>query len=394
MITGSLQVKNDTYYAVLNLYVDGRRRPKWISTNLPVRGNKRKAESVLNELINEYETNIAFSTGSAGADQMFLNYLYSWLENARSSIAIMTYQSYHSMIKGRIEKYFRPKKITLGQLTAQQLEEFYRSILSDDCTTNTVIHYHAIIRRALQTAVRKDIIPQNPADKLDRPRKNSYTASFYSVEEMQTLFDAVSGDPIELCVKLAAYYGLRRSEVLGLRWEAINFKEKLISIQHKVIEYENDDGKTVLLGEDTLKTKSSHRTLPLLPEVEKLLLAEAEKQKMYRRLFKKSYCTDYLDYICVDQLGKLLYPNYLTEHFTWVIEKYGLRKLRFHDLRHTCASLLLANKVSMKQIQLWLGHSTFATTADIYAHLDYSAQVETGAVMNSMYGKPEADPKA
>lgn len=91
MITGSLQVKNDTYYAVLNLYVDGRRRPKWISTNLPVRGNKRKAESVLNELINEYETNIAFSTGSAGADQMFLNYLYSWLENARSSIAIMTY---------------------------------------------------------------------------------------------------------------------------------------------------------------------------------------------------------------------------------------------------------------------------------------------------------------
>lgn len=394
MITGSLQVQNDTYYAVLNLYVDGRRRPKWISTNLPVRGNKRKAESVLNELINEYETNIAFSTGSTGADQMFLNYLYSWLENARSSIAIMTYQSYHSMIKGRIEKYFRPKKIALGQLTAQQLEEFYRSILSDDCTTNTVIHYHAIIRRALQTAVRKDIIPQNPADKLDRPRKNSYTASFYSVEEMQTLFDAVSGDPIELCVKLAAYYGLRRSEVLGLRWEAINFKEKLISIQHKVIEYENDDGKTVLLGENTLKTKSSHRTLPLLPEVEKLLLAEAEKQKMYRRLFKKSYGTDYLDYICVDQLGKLLYPNYLTEHFTWVIEKYGLRKLRFHDLRHTCASLLLANKVSMKQIQLWLGHSTFATTADIYTHLDYSAQVETGAVMNGMYGKPEADPKA
>ena len=116
------------------------------------------------------------------------------------------------------------------------------------------------------------------------------------------------------------------------------------------------------------------RTLPLIPAVGIILLEEKEKQEMYRRLFKKSYCRDYLDYICVDQCGKLLRPNYVTEHFSWLIEKYGLRKVRFHDLRHTCASLLLSNGISMKQIQIWLGHSTFSTTADIYAHLDYSAQ--------------------
>ena len=207
---------------------------------------------------------------------------------------------------------------------------------------------------------------------------------------MLTLFDAVSGDPLELCVKIAAYYGLRRSEVLGLRWSAIDMEHKTISISHKVIEAEVD-GKFVPMGEDVLKTKSSFRTLPLIPAVGIILLEEKEKQEMYRRLVKKSYCRDYLDYICVDQCGKLLRPNYVTEHFSWLIEKYGLRKVRFHDLRHTCASLLLSNGISMKQIQIWLGHSTFSTTADIYAHLDYSAQEASANAMNGMFNRPEKE---
>ena len=183
------------------------------------------------------------------------------------------------------------------------------------------------------------------------------------------------------------YYGLRRSEVLGLRWSAIDMEHKTISISHKVIEAEVD-GKFVPMGEDVLKTKSSFRTLPLIPAVGIILLEEKEKQEMYRRLFKKSYCRDY---ICVDQCGKLLRPNYVTEHFSWLIEKYGLRKVRFHDLRHTCASLLLSNGISMKQIQIWLGHSTFSTTADIYAHLDYSAQEASANAMNGMFNRPEKE---
>ena len=192
------------------------------------------------------------------------------------------------------------------------------------------------------------------------------------------------------CVSPVGYYGLRRSEVLGLRWSAIDMEHKTISISHKVIEAEVD-GKFVPMGEDVLKTKSSFRTLPLIPAVGIILLEEKEKQEMYRRLFKKSYCRDYLDYICVDQCGKLLRPNYVTEHFSWLIEKYGLRKVRFHDLRHTCASLLLSNGISMKQIQIWLGHSTFSTTADIYAHLDYSAQEASANAMNGMFNRPEKE---
>ena len=346
MITGYLQQKNGFYYAVLYLKVNGRRRCKWVPMRLPVEGTSaRKAQKAFDEIRLQYEREeeerldreakakeLAENT-HPDALLPFIEYMEKWLQSTRSSLATATYQSYSNMIKARIRPYFAPLGLQLREVTPQHIEDFYQSILADDCTTNTVIHYHAIIRKALQTAVKKDILLKNPADKVDRPKKNVFHGSFYSEEEMLTLFDAASGDPLELCVKIAAYYGLRRSEVLGLRWSAIDMEHKTISISHKVIEAEVD-GKFVPMGEDVLKTKSSFRTLPLIPAVGIILLEEKEKQEMYRRLFKKSYCRDYLDYICVDQCGKLLRPNYVTEHFSWLIEKYGLRKVRFHDLRH------------------------------------------------------------
>lgn len=406
MITGCLQQKNGYYYAVLYLKADGKRKCKWIPLKLSIEGTStRKAQKAFDELRLQYEREeeerlareaeaIALAKNThPDALLPFTDYIEKWLKGVRSSIAIATYQSYSSMIKARILPHFKPLELQLREVTPQHIEDFYQSILDDNCTTNTVIHYHAIIRKALQAAVKKDIIAKNPADKVERPKKNIFHGSFYSEDEMLTLFDAISGDPLELCVKIAAYYGLRRSEVLGLKWDAIDFERKTISVNHKVIEAEVD-GKFIPVGEDVLKTKSSFRTLPLIPAVEQLLLEEKDKQEMYRRLFKKSYCRDYLDYICVDQSGKILRPNYVTEHFSWIIEKYDLRKIRFHDLRHTCASLLLSSgEVTMKDIQVWLGHSTFSTTADIYAHLDYSAQEKSASVMGEMFVRtPEVQP--
>ena len=406
MITGSLQQKNGYYYAVLYLKVDGKRKCKWIPTKLPVNGtSNRKAQKAFDEIRIEYEREqeerqrmeeeLAELTKNTHPDAFlpFTDYIEKWLNSARPSLATTTYQSYSNMIKARILPYFKPLGLQLQEIMPQHIEDFYQTILDDNCTTNTVIHYHSILRKAMQVAVKKDVIQKNPVDKVQRPKKNIFRGNFYSEGEMMTLFDALSGDPLELCVKIAAYYGLRRSEVLGLRWDAIDLERKTISINHKVIEAEVD-GKFVPVGEDVLKTKSSFRTLPLIPAVEKLLLEEKEKQEMFRRLFKKSYCRDYLDYICVDQTGKLLRPNYVTEHFAWLIQKYDLKKVRFHDLRHTCASLLLSNGISMKQIQIWLGHSTFATTADIYAHLDFAAQEESANAMSGMFVRATAEQPA
>ncbi len=400
MITGCLQQKNNTYYALLYVKVDGKRKVKWISTGFPVEGtSERKAQKAFDQIRLEYEQQqeeqkrkqaeekireLIEGKKNPQADVPFMDYLQKWLLQSKPTISKTTFKGYRTMLDGRVNRYFTKLDVSVGEVTPQHLQDFYQTIFDEGHTPNTVIHYHAVLRKALQNAVKKDILNTNPADKVDRPKKNVDQAQFYSAEEMMTLFDAVSDDPLEICVKLAAYYGLRRSEVLGLKWDAINLEQKTISIRHKVIEDEVD-GKFVPVGEDVLKTKSSFRTLPLLPSVEKLLLAEKEKQEMYRRLFKRSYCRDYLDYICLDQTGKLMRPNYVTEHFSWLFEKFGLKKIRFHDLRHSCASLLLASGISMKQIQIWLGHSTFSTTADIYSHLDFHAQIESGLVMDGMF---------
>ena len=353
MLTGNLQIKNGKYYAVLNLKVNGMRKPKWIPLGLPERGNKREAEALLNHLIVEYESRgegkfypklsekgelVTEAPKPNEADALFADYVLSWLKMMiKSTVSTATHHSYRNMVNARIDPYFRALGVTLGELTPTHLQDFYQKILDDGCKTNTVIHYHAVLHRALLNAVKKNIIGRNPADRVDKPKKNHFEPGHYSEAEMRLLFDAARGDPLETAITLAAYYGLRRSEVLGLKWDAVDFKGKTISVRHKVIET-TEGGKCLIRGEDVLKTKSSVRTLPLLPVIEDLLLRQKAQQETYRTLFRSSYCTDYLDYVCVDQMGVLIRPNFVTEHFTYLLEKYGLRKIRFHDLRHSFVS--------------------------------------------------------
>lgn len=225
-------------------------------------------------------------------------------------------------------------------------------------------------------AVKNEMISENVADRVDRPKKAKFLANFYSKEELTALFEATADDSMAVVIQLAAYYGLRRSEVLGIRWSAVDFERGTISINHKVVEV-TENGSHKVFAEDKLKTKSSFRTLPLIPAICTLLLEQKGKQAEYRKLFKRSYCQEYSDYICVDEMGKLFRPNYITDHFRLLLKRHDLRTIRFHDLRHSCASLLLSQGIPMKQIQDWLGHSTFATTADIYSHLDFNSKQES-----------------
>ena len=125
-----------------------------------------------------------------------------------------------------------------------------------------------------------------------------------------------------------------------------------------------------------------------LPEQSKLL---AGAQELNKQVCGNCYNYEYDGFVFVDELGERMRANYLTSAFPKFLENHGLRRMRFHDLRHTCASLLLSNGISMKQIQIWLGHSTFSTTADIYAHLDYSAQETSANAMNGMFNRPEKE---
>ena len=199
------------------------------------------------------------------------------------------------------------------------------------------------------------------------------------------MLEVSRGTKLEIPILLGAFYGLRRSEVIGLKWDAVDFERDTITVKHTVTSCELD-GKLILVASDTTKTKSSLRTLPLVPFVKERLLALKEEQKENRRLCGRSYIKDYIGYVCVNEIGDLIKPHYVTDRFPKLLQANGLRPIRFHDLRHSCASLLLANGVPMKQIQEWLGHSDFSTTANIYAHLDYSSKLSSANAMLSGLG--------
>ena len=381
MIAGHLQEKKGLYYMVLS-YKDksGKRISKWLPTGLPVKGNKKRAEDML------MAARAEFVAGEAAIDRdmPFSSYLVQWMEIARSTLKPNTAAGYASMIQNPIAPYFQQRGITLGGLQAVDIQMFYTDQLKR-VSANTVIHYHAIIHRALKYAVKTDLIDANPADKVERPRKDRFTASFYDGNEVNRLFQAARGTPLELPVMLAAFYGLRRSEVVGLKWDAIDFENKTIAIRHTVTACA-EKGRRIEVAADTTKTASSRRTLPLVPAFQTKLAALKEQQEKNRILCGRSYCTDYLGYVLVDAMGNRLKLSYISTAFPALLKRNGLRPIRFHDLRHSCASLLLKNGVPMKQIQEWLGHSDFSTTANIYAHLDAGSKLTSAQAMEKGLG--------
>ena len=378
MVAGHLHEKNGYYYIILNLTDSaGKRKPKWISTGLTIKGNKKRAEQMLMEERRKY------ANAKTGDDVLFADFMEQWLEIVKSTVSIPTYSSYVNAVKSIIAPYFRKKKILLRDLQAHDIQMFYQEQLQR-VKASSVIHYHANIHKALKYAVKNDMIPSNPADKVERPKQDKFYGNFYDRDELNKLFEAVAGTKLELPVLLGAFYGLRRSEIVGLKWSAIDFEQNTITISHTVTSC-NLDGKCVIVAKDTTKTKSSRRTLPLVPYFHEKLLAVKAQQGRNQKLCGRSYNREFLEYICVDDIGDRFKPNYITSQFPKLLERNGFRKIRFHDLRHSCASLLLASGVPMKHIQEWLGHSDFSTTANIYAHLDYSSKLTSASAMESNF---------
>lgn len=386
MVAGHLTLKNGRYYAVLNYRnAGGQRKTKWIALGLPEKGNKRKAEAELARLRAEFEP--PKEVGDLSSDMLFTDYLLEWLEIAKGRLAVATYSSYAAMIKKPVGSYFRQRNLTLRELEARHLQMFYSEMLRK-VKPNTVIHYHAIIHSALKYAVKTDMLVQNVADKVDRPKKNSFQPVFLSAEEMQKMFEALRGTKLELPVLVAAFYGFRRGEVLGLKWDAIDFERGTISVIRTVTTI-TLDGKQTEIEQQSAKTKSSLRTLPLIGSFREYFLQVKEAQELNKQVCGNCYNHEHDGFVFVDELGERMRANYLTSAFPKFLEDHGLRRMRFHDLRHSCASLLLANGVPLKHIQEWLGHSDFTTTANIYAHLDYKSKITSAQAMETGLALPE-----
>ena len=331
MVAGHLTLKNGRYYAVLNYRnAGGQRKTKWISLGLSEKGNKRKAEAKLARLRAEFEP--PKEVGDLSSDMLFADYLLEWLEIAKGRLAHATYGAYQGLLKSTIVPYFRKKKLTLRELEARHLQMFYSEMLRR-VTPNTVIHYHAVIHSALKYAVKTDMLIQNVADKVDRPRKNSFQPVFLSADEMQKMFEALRGTKLELPVLVAAFYGLRRGEVVGLKWDAIDFEQGTISVKRTVTST-IIDGKYQEFEQQSAKTKSSLRTLPLIGSFREYFMQVKEAQELNKQVCGNCYNYEYDGFVFVDELGERMRVEYLTNAFPKFLESHGLRRMRFHDLRH------------------------------------------------------------
>ena len=179
---------------------------------------------------------------------------------------------------------------------------------------------------------------------------------------------------MELLIKLTATYGLRRSEVLGLLWKAFDYEKNTLSIFHTVYEEKDKKGRITVIGNDIAKSKSSFRTLPLNEPI-KILLLDYRFKKYGGNLPSQD------SYLFTGCNGQIMKPSQLTASFSALLKKQGLRHIRFHDLRHASAGVLIANRVPLIEVQQWLGHSTIRITADLYSHLDYEIKLRSASIM-------------
>lgn len=393
-LSGSLQVKNGKYYAVVG-YTDvitRKRKMKWISLGYPEGTKKSVLNKAMREALAEFEEEYRImEKGIRSPDEYpLLRFLSEWLDNVkRPSIQISTYNGYRKMINGKITRFFGDK-FTLGDINPRTVTAFYEEFRKEGLGERTILHYHNLLHEACKYAVRQEIFDANPMDRLERPKAKKYKAQYYTPEEIQTLLALIKDDVIYIPVVLGAYYGLRRSETVGLSWSNIDFEKNILYIAQKAIDLSKDGKTNVLISED-MKNDSSRRALPLIPSVKKILLEHKAQQETYRKMFRSDYSRKYLDMVCVDPLGEIINPDRITERFPVLLEKYKLRKIRFHDLRHSCASMLIADKKSLKEIQMWLGHSSITTTADTYGHLDESAKLGLGESIQKLLGTYKED---
>ena len=338
MVAGHLQTKKGYYYMVLNLKSeDGNRKSKWISTGIPATGKKsaKLAEEMLAETRCTYKdaaSPCAVSPVISREDISFSDYMIKWLGIIKNSVEVDTYAGYVNNIEKRIVPYFRGQRILLRELTALDVENFYSYCFNElHLKGTTVQRFHANIHKAMKYARKHDLIASNPMDNVERPKSQRYVGAFYSVSELETLFQAVKGDPCEFPVLMAAFYGLRRSEIMGLRWRAIDFENNLITIDHTVVQC-MCDGTTITVEKDRTKNQSSCRSMPLVPQYRDLLLRMKVRQECCRKLCGNCYTES--EYIFVNDMGEPYQPNYVTQHFKLVLRKNHLRNIRFHDLRH------------------------------------------------------------
>lgn len=376
---GSLQTKSGKYYAVFR--INGKQ--KWINLHIDdKRGNKRKAEQAMQELLVKYEENPTIFEKTD-----FCEYINKWLKNSKSHIDLVTYMGYKQYVDNHIIPCFKKKKLKLQDIRMSHIEEYYNTKAEnghldghDGGLSLRTIQLHAtVLSLVFKYAIREGLVKNNPVELAQLPsiQRNTSKDNFYTVDECKKLLEISEGTPLHDIMVVTLYYGLRRSEVMGLRWIDVDFEKNTLTIQHtRVVN-------GVVVVKDKTKTQSSNRIYPLIDEVKEIFLKLKNEQEIQKQLLSNQYTDS--GYIFVNEFGVPYHPGYPSQKLYKLLKKHPeMKHITYHGLRHSAASMLLARNWNMKAISEWLGHSNIGITMNLYTHIDMESKRERAKELNGI----------
>ena len=286
-----------------------------------------------------------------------------------------TYRNYKLVMNAHILPYFKALNIKVRDLRPYHLEEYYR-LKQETLSANTLQKHHANIYSALEWARKNQFVNTNVAKDAWVPsrKKKKQTGSFYTMEQIAKLKEVSVGSKIEIPLMLIISYGLRRSEALGMKWDAIDFKKKSITVRATVV----TSGTETVFVEDT-KSDASNRTLPMSDEFIEYLKGVKARQQEDKKIYGNTYHND--SYVCAKEDGTVIKPAYLSRKFKDLLKKAGLPEIRLHDLRHSAATNLLNMGFTIKDVSVWLGHADVTTTLNIYSHVLDESKTEMASAL-------------
>ena len=379
-----LHQRNKIWYVILRYEdLNGKIKDKRISTHCE---KKSDAQKMIGDIVIQYA---GLESASATPNIMACDYFAKWKAQQIDKVQQSTYEGYDTYFNKHIIPYFQKIKMRVNELKPKDIKSFVDYLTANGrCDGNgglsqvSVRKILSLVRTSLDDAVLEDIIKINPATRIKVEKakcdinKNDRTV-FLSADDAQNMLNLLQGHFILPMVYVALYYGLRKSEVLGLRWQDVNFDKNTITIQHTVVK-----NKTII-EKDSTKNANSRAVMTLIDDVKNVLLELREKEEENKKFFGSDYIEN--DYIFKHENGEPYRPDTITRSFQRALKNAGLPIMRFHDLRHSTASILFDKGWDIGEVREWLRHADIDTTANIYTHVRQSRTIALGNEFNNTF---------
>ena len=344
--TGHLAEKSGKWYAVINLYdADGKRHEKWRSLGLDAKkGTKTEANHRLNEVLEQYNLGDQYLHEGMSradkernriADMRVEDYLAEWLESYKGNITKSTYTSYKRYMDVHMIPFFKKMKVKVKEITGDEINEYYAYLRAKGLKGTSCQRHHSLLHLAFKSAMKRRIIPTNPVDQADRPKSVQFIGNYYNAEEIKQLIDCTKDDPLHIVIIIAAYYGLRRSEIMAIT--ADDLDGNILHVTKAKVQNENREWVI-----KTTKTPRSRRDITLPQDIADMI-------------FGQGFAFD-------------CYPSDIQKVITTACKRLKINHITLHKLRHYFATKLLSENVDVMTIAALGGWSSPDMIYKRYGH--------------------------